>query len=124
MTDRMIDYYVKSLPFDARQEIFKAIDQINPSAVEKLLQKEEGYPIYRSLGYTDEKIARQLQKKALYFQLVNEVIVKYNRRPLFDNPTDTFESSKRYLEITQRRSKEELLQIMGCTWEEYIPENN
>lgn len=36
MAIRMIDYYVKNLPFDARQEIFNALEKINVCAVEKM----------------------------------------------------------------------------------------
>lgn len=35
MSIRMIDYYVKNLPFDARQEIFSALERVNVNAVEK-----------------------------------------------------------------------------------------
>ena len=135
MTDRMIDYYVKNLPFDARQEIHKALERINPRAVEKMLEKNEGYPSYRSMGYTEENIAHQLQIHIQRFQYVNDLMIKNNRPPLFDDPTDTYESSKRYIEITHRyghpafsafgirsRPKEELIRIMGCTWAEYVPE--
>ena len=39
MTIRMIDYYVKNLPFDARQEIFYALERVNVLEVEKMLEK-------------------------------------------------------------------------------------
>lgn len=40
----MIDHYVINLPFDARQEIFNALERVNVLAVEKMLEKEAGYP--------------------------------------------------------------------------------
>jgi len=130
----MIDYYVKNLPFDARQEIHQALDRINPLAVKKMLEKNDGYPSYRRMGYTEENITQQLQIYIQQFQCVNDLMIKYNRHPIFADPTDTYESSRRYIEITHRyghptfsgfgvksRPKEELIKIMGCTWVEYIP---
>lgn len=138
----MIDYYVKNLPFDARQEIFNALEKVNVLAVEKLLEKEKGYPRFRSVGYSDEDIASHLKKKSLHFQWVNELMVKNGRPPLFADPSDTYESSLRYVEIMRRYREREsdspypsltdfgkrremvdvLIEKMGCTWNDYIPE--
>jgi len=143
MTVRMIDYYVKNLPFDARQEIFDALGDITTSAVEKMLEKEDGYPAYRSVGYTDDDILSQLRKGTARFQRVNELMVKNRRPPLFADPSDTYESSLRYVEIMRRYREREndspypsltdfgkrremvdvLIKIMGCTWDDYVPEN-
>lgn len=143
MAIRMIDYYVKNLPFDARQEIFNALEKINVCAVEKMLEKENGYPRFRSVGYSDEEITAHLLKKSAQFQRVNELMIKNRRPPLFDDPSDTFESSLRYVEIMRRYRENEsenafpssttdfglrremvdlLIKRMGCSWEDYIPE--
>ena len=139
----MIDYYVKNLPFDARQEIFNALERINVCAVEKMLEKEIGYPRFRSVGYSDEDIVSHLRKKSAHFQRVNELMVKNGRPPLFDDPYDTYKSSIRYVEIMRgyrereresaypsrttdfgmrREMVDVLIEIMGCTWEDYTPE--
>lgn len=143
MSIRMVDYYVKNLPFDARQEIFAALERVNVLAVEKMLEKEAGYPRFRSVGYSDEDIAHHLSKKSLHFQRVNELMIKYGRPPLFADPSDTYESSLRYVEIMRRYREREsdsiypdltdfgkkremvdvLIEKMGCTWEDYVPEN-
>lgn len=143
MSIRMIDYYVKNLPFDARQEIFKALERVNVLAVEKMLEKETGYPRFRSVGYSDEDIASHLRKKSLHFERVNELMVKNGRPPLFADPSDTYESSLRYVEIMRRYREREsdssypsltdfgkqremvdvLIEKMGCTWNDYIPES-
>lgn len=139
----MIDYYVKNLPFDARQEIFNALERVNVLAVEKMLEKEEGYPRFRSVGYSDEDIASHLKKKSLHFARVNELMVKNGRPPLFADPFDTYKSSLRYVEIMRRYRECEsdspypsltdfgkrretvdvLIEKMGCTWNDYIPES-
>ena len=41
MSVRMVDYYVKHLPFDSRQEIFAALEKINPLSVEKNVGKRK-----------------------------------------------------------------------------------
>ena len=142
MTIRMIDYYVKNLSFDARQEIFQALERVNVLAVEKMLEKESGYPRFRSVGYSDADIASHLHKKSLHFARVNELMIKNERPPLFDDPSDTYQSSLRYVEIMRcyRQSENDskypyltdfgkerewvdvLIEKMGCTWEDYIPE--
>ena len=143
MTIRMIDYYVKNLPFDARQEIFNALERVNVCAVEKMLEKEKGYPRFRSIGYSEEDIASHLRKKSGHFQAVNDLMVKNGRPPLFVDSSDTYESSLRYVEIMRRYRVREsdsiypsltdfgkrremvdvLIEKMGCTWEEYVPEH-
>jgi len=142
MSIRMIDYYVKSLPFDARQEIFSALEKVNVLAVEKMLEKEAGYPGYRSIGYSDEDIASHLRKKSLHFERVNELMIKNGRPPLFADPSDTYACSIRYVEIMRRYRESEsdspypsltdfgkrremvdvLVEKMGCSWSDYVPQ--
>lgn len=143
MTIRMIDYYVKNLSFDARQEIFDALEKVNVLAVEKMLEKESGYPRFRSVGYSDGDIASHLRKKAQHFARVNELMIENGRPPLFDDPSDTYNSSLRYVELMRRYRQSEndskypsltdfgkerewvdvLVEKMGCTWNDYIPES-
>ncbi len=74
---------------------------------------------------------------------MNELMVKYGRPPLFADPYDTYESSLRYVEIMRRYRQSEndskypsltdfgkacewvdvLVEKMGCTWDEYVPES-
>ncbi|MBQ6707100.1 MAG: hypothetical protein IJN07_06325 [Clostridia bacterium] len=144
MTIRMIDYYVKGLPFDARQEIFNSLEIVNVLAVEKMLEKESGYPRFRSVGYSDEDIASHLRKKSRHFERVNELMVKNGRPPLFADPSDTYACSLRYVEVMRRYREREsdssypsltdfgkkpemvdvLIEKMGCTWNDYIPESH
>ena len=144
MSIRMIDYYVKNLPFDSRQEIFDALEKVNVSAVEKMLEKEEGYPRFRSVGYSDEDIASHLRKKSLHFLRVNELMIKNGRPPLFPDPDDTYACSKIYVEIMRRYREREsdspypssltdfgkrremvdvLIKKMGCSWSDYVPQS-
>lgn len=139
----MIDYYVKNLPFDERQKIFKALEEVNVRDVEKMLEKEEGYPGFRRIGYSDEKIAVYLKIKSEYFKRVNELMIQNGHPPLFENPCDTYACSERYVEIMRRYRECEsdpaypsltdfgkrremtdvLIEKMGCTWDDYVPQN-
>lgn len=44
---RAIQYYIKNLPFDVRQEIFKRLGDINPIIIKQLLEKEQNYKSFR-----------------------------------------------------------------------------
>lgn len=72
-------------------------------------------------GYSDCDIIMVLQDSARDFAAVNEVMVKNGRPPLFKKSSDTYASSKRYLELLKREDEETLIKYFGCTWDEYIP---
>lgn len=55
---------------------------------------------------------------------VNNIMTDNGRPPLFKKPSDTYESSKRYLELLKREDEETLVKYFGCTWDEYIHESN
>ena len=120
MNERAVDFYIKGLPFDDRQEIFKRLETVAPK-IEKLLEKPLGYPRYRSVGYTDEQIASQESKGSASFRAVNDFVLSVGRRPFFSNPDDTYVSATEYVELMKKRTKEELAGIFGCSWEEYVP---
>ena len=142
MNDRMIDYYVKGLSFDERQRIFNALEAVGTYLVEKLLEKPQGYPTYRSMYYDDEDIASQERKGAARFATVNEIIRQSRRPPLFPQPDDTYASAERYVALMRRYRRKEsdtaypditdfghwrepvavLEGLMGCRWEDYQPE--
>ena len=141
MTIRMIDYYVKGLSFDVRQKIFTALEEVNTSKIRKLLEKNEGYPAYKSMGFTEDEIKSMLRKSVVKFENVNAIMIENGRPPLFENPEDTYESALRYVEIMRRYRQSEndseypsltdfgkkrewvdaLIEKMGCSWEDYIP---
>lgn len=121
MANREIDYYIKNLPFDVRQEIFRLLDEINSSRVKDLLEKPEGYPSFKSMGYSSEKILRTLQQSSNDFRKANNYMMENERYPLFSAPEDTYQSSLEYVEILKKKTEKELLEKFGCTWEEYVP---
>ena len=121
MADRSIDFYIKGLALDVRQEIFQRLDKVGVGKIEKLLEKNIGYPIYKSMGYTDEQISNQEAKSVIRFEAVNEIMIEHERYPLFSNPTDTFQSANEYVDLLKKKTKEELFIEFGCDWENYLP---
>lgn len=121
MNDRPIDFHIKGLPFDDRQEIFRRLEACLAGKMEKLMQKPVGYPIFRSLGYGDEEIARQEAKSTARFRAVNEYMHACGRPDLFTDPEDTCRSAHEYVDLLKKASKEELKERFGCLWEEYVP---
>lgn len=121
MNDRPIDFYIKGLPFDDRQEIFRRMEACLPGKMDKLLEKPIGYPIFRSLGYGEEEIARQETKSVMRFRGVNEHMHACGRPGLFSDPEDTYQSAKEYVDLMAKQPKEVLHNRFGCTWEEYVP---
>lgn len=122
MNCRPIDFYIKGLPFDVRQEIFKRLDAVGFGKIEKLLEKPIGYPRYHSMGYTDEQITRQEAKSIVRFAAVNAVLAENGRPPLFSDPNDTYRSALEYTALLKEQSTEALIERFGCLWDTYIPE--
>lgn len=123
MSIKMIDYYIKGLPMDIRQEIFNGLEDIGSMTIKCLLEKN-GYPKYKRMGLSDEQIAHQKRMAERKFITVNNIMTDNGRPPLFKEPSDTYESAKRYLELLKREDEETIAKYFGCTWEEYIPESN
>lgn len=142
MSKRMLDYYQKGLPVQVRQiELPAAFRKINDASAEKMLEKPQGYPSFKRMGMDEEQIERYLEQETMNFKAINAIMIQNNRPPLFLEPNDTYKSSIRYFELIYRyhssedkkKSKylnhgkesehvDKLIKIMGCTWEEYVPQ--
>ena len=123
MNRRPIDFYIKGLPFDIRQEIFKRLEVVHPYRMRKLLDKPNGYPIFRSLGYTEDEITEHLAIYPPRFAAVNEYMIENGRPPLFTDPHDTYRSALESVDLMEKKTEEQLLLQFGCLWQEYTPEN-
>ena len=142
INNRMIDYLIKGLPFETRQKIFKSLDDIGVMSVKSLLERPENYPKFRRMGLDDDQIKRYSSRISKKFAYVNKIMVDAGRPPLFEHPFDTYESSKRYVELLVRYHREDskkinassnfgkeseneevLIKKMGSTWNDYIPKS-
>lgn len=124
MSIRMIDYYIKGLPQYIRQKIFKGLEDCGSMTIKCLLEEKNGYPKYKRMGLSDEQITYQKRMAERNLITVNNIMTDNGRPPLFKKPSDTYESSKRYLELLKREDEETLVKYFGCTWDEYIPESS
>lgn len=142
MSIRMLDYYQKGLPVQVRQcDIPHAFDEIGVMMAKRLAEAPQDYPAFRRMRLDDQQIENLSAKTALKFQAANQIMIENSHPPLFPNPYDTYKSSLRYFELLYRyhssgektiysslnfgkdsESEDILIKIMGCTWEEYVPE--
>lgn len=118
---RAIDYYIKNLPFDVRQEVYKKMKKVNPTIVNYLLERDMNYPSFRKIVLSEEGIEKWLAKSTANFEAVNNVMTENERYPLFEDAADTYKSAAEYVELLKLRTDEELVNMFGCTWEEYTP---
>ena len=122
MVNRTIDYYIKNLDMGVRQKIFTMLRDVNPTMVQKMLEKNEGYPSLKRIGLKDDNIAEMLSESAMKFSAINKYMMDNKRPPLFVKPSDTYASSKQYVELLKEKTEEELNEEFGCSWEDYVPE--
>ena len=124
MPDRKLDYYNKGLSIETRQNLFYHFKHsISETMMKCFLERESDYRSFHASGFTDENI-RQIWDD-VYIKKISEVnhIREMNHRPhLFSNPSDSYQSAKEYFELMKIRDEEELREIFGCSFEEYIPE--
>lgn len=121
MVNRSIDYYIKNLGIDVRQEIFNMLRDVNPSVVKKILEKEEDYPSWRRMGINNDGIQTMLSMTATKFSSINKLMIENQRPPLFASPKDTYGSAQKYVDLLKEKTEEELNQEFGCSWEDYVP---
>ena len=122
MANRSIDYYIKNLDIEVRQEIFTKLREVNPSIVKNLLEKDDDYPTWKSIGIEDDGILQMLSKSSTRFSSINKLMTDNQRPPLFEKPSDTYKSAQKYVDLLKEKTKEELEEEFGCSWEEYVPE--
>ena len=121
MANRAIDYYIKNLSIEVRQEVFNMLKDVNPSIVQKILEKEEGYPSWKSMGLTDNEIQMMLSASTAKFYSINKLMVANKRPPLFAKSKDTYGCAKKYVDLLKEKTPEELEEEFGCSWEDYVP---
>lgn len=119
--NRKIDYYLRGLNLEERQNIWQALDNINPNTIRNLLEEKLGYPSLKGMYFSEEDIREYINRAVSKFIAANNLMIKYHRYPIFSDPYNTYQSSQEYSDVMQQRTEEELLKIFGCIWDEYIP---
>lgn len=121
MANRSIDYYIKGLGIETRQEIYSMLREVNPSIIKKLLEKEDDYPTWRRMGIDNDGIQMLLSKSIEKFSSINKIMTDNNRPPLFKSSKDTYGAAQKYVELLKEKTEEELEEEFGCSWEDYKP---
>ena len=122
MANRALDYYMKGLSAEARPRLhYHMTTEISQTMIKWFLEKESGYEIYRSCGFTDDQIQMICDSYIEKFEYPNRIMAECGRPPLYSNPRDSYQSAKEHVELMKERSKEELVELFGCTFEEYVP---
>ena len=120
--NRALSYYTKGLSIDVRQRLFDYLkNDINSIAIKYFLEKEEGYPSFRSMGFTDDQIQLMCDSYIEKFEHANRIMAENGRPPLFADPRDSFQCAKKHVELMKLQSGEELVELFGCTYEDYVP---
>lgn len=124
MADKMLDYYMKGLPIGVRQALFHHMSfEISETMVRWFLEKEDGYPSFRSCGFSDEEIGLIGETYAAKFEHANQVMAENGRPPLFGDPHDSYWSAREHTELMKKRSGEELAAMFGCSFADYQVES-
>ena len=113
---------MKGLSIDVRQRVFDYFrNELNSITMKYYLERDDGYPSYRSIGMTDDQIQQMCDLYIPRFEHVNQIMAEYGRPPLFSDPRDSFQSAKEFTVLWELRNDEELAELFGCTYAEYEP---
>ena len=119
--DRRLDYLLRGLSGVESSTVFHCLEDIGHYNIQSMLEKEEGYPSLRELGYSDKAISKLEVLVGDRFKAVNDHLAKLNRCPFFEDPYDTFASAKEYLELLKKRPYQELVEYFGAEYFDYVP---
>lgn len=121
MADTALDFYMKGLPIDVRQQLFCHMrHEISETMIRWFLERDDGYPAFRACGFSDDDIRQVGESYSAKFEHANQIMAENGRPPLFSDPHDSFRSAQEHRELMRQRSKEELVALFGCSFEEYV----
>ncbi len=113
---------MKGLPIEVRQKLFYHMKtEISETMVRWFLDKEDGYPSFRSCGFSDDEIDLISETYAAKFEHANQILADNGHPPLFSNPHDSYRSAQEHAELMKKRSDEELARMFGCSFADYMP---
>jgi len=123
VAEKALDYYMKGLPAEVRQALLHHMKtEVSETIIRWFPEKEDGYPSFRSCGFSDDEIELIGETYAEKFEHANQVMAANGRPALFSDPHDSYLSAREHAEIMRGRSDEELARMFGCSFADYIPE--
>ena len=122
VAEKALDYYMKGLPAEVRQALLHHMKtEVSETMVRWFLEKEDGYPSFRSCGFSGSEIDLIGGVYAEKFEHANRVMADNGRPALFSDPHDSYRSAREHAEIMKGRSDEELARMFGCSFADYVP---
>ena len=122
MADLALDYYMKGLSIQVRQHLLHHMrSELSPTMLKYFRERDEGYPSFRSCGFSDDNIQTICESYVPKFAHANQVMEENGRPPLFSDPHDVYRSATEHAELMRPRSPEELRTLFGCSFEDYMP---
>ncbi len=104
--NRIIDYLDKCLDLEERQTLSEKINRLPDQTIQMILEKDNNYPSFRSMGYSNEDISNVNKKLSSLFIDINNYMIGKGITPLFTNPSDTYLSSQEYEHIISKQDEE------------------
>ena len=122
VANKALDYYMKGLSIEVRQALFYQMKtEISGTMIKWFLEKEDGYPSFRSCGFSEDEIELIGETYAEKFEHANQIMADNGHPPLFSNPHDSYRSAQEHAELMKERSSEELARMFGCSFADYVP---
>ena len=122
VANKALDYYMKGLSIEVRQALFYQMKtEISGTMIKWFLEKEDGYPSFRSCGFSEDEIELIGETYAEKFEHANQIMADNGRPPLFSDPHDSYQSAQEHAELMKERSSEELARMLGCSFADYVP---
>ena len=118
-----LDYRVKGLPIGTRQRLHHLLyREISGTLMAYFREKEEGYPAFRSMAFTEEDIEKYWDVVKERCREANRIMEAEGRGPLFSDPDDSLLTAREYRALLTPRPAEEMEKEFGTGYRDYVPE--
>ena len=94
VADKALDYYMNGLPIEVRQTLFYHMKtEISGTMIRWFLEKEDGYPSFRSCGFSDDEIELIGETYVVKFEHANQIMACSATRMIPTSPLRSTRSS-------------------------------
>lgn len=107
---RLFNLITEDLHYTEKEKLLRLIEAIGHGMMRHMAEEKDGFPTYKTLGYTDEDIAHQKQKVKTRVNAVNEYVKQLGKPLLFTDPQDTYQTAWEYYELMRFHYKEDFAQ--------------
>lgn len=104
--NRIIDNLTSYLNLEERQTLAEKIKDLPEQTIQMILEKDNNYPSFRSMGYSNEDIINVNKKLSSLFIDINKYMIGKGIPPLFTDPSNTYLSSQECEHIISKQDEE------------------